>query len=321
MRDARANYILVGGFVLAMLAALVAVVALLTGRTGTADSYTTQLANVNGVKFGTKVTYEGFVVGQVDDIVPLRSDGRTSFRLMLGVREGWPIPEGSVARVASAGVLSAVTIDIKGGSSETMLPPGSSIPGGPTANIFAVMNDMAGEVAKLNQQGLLPLMATLNQRVDALGQVLEKQAPELMANLVTLTSDLAAKTPRITSDVQKMTGTLSTTVLNDANARHMADTIRNMAEMSAGLQDTRRHLDTVMASLDKTVVGNRGTVEAALKDLRYTLQAVARNIDSVTYNLEGTTRNFHEFSRQLRENPSVLLGGTKPGGDGPGGRR
>lgn len=320
MKDARTNYIVVGGFVLTMLVALVVTVALLTGRTGAVDSYVTELSNVTGVKVGTKVTYEGFVIGQVKQIQALRAEGRTNFRVTLAVQENWQIPQGSVARVAAPGVLAAPIVDIKGGSSEVMLAPGATIPGGPAANLFAVMNDMAGQVAKLNQDGLLPLMQTLNQQAATLGAVLEKQAPELMANLLAVTSDLAVKTPRITADVQKMTGTLSTQVVNEQNAERIAESLRNAAQLSAGLQDSRKKLDQVLTSLDKTVDGNRGNVEAALKDLRHTLQAVARNIDSVTYNLEGTSRNFHEFSRQLRENPSVLLGGNKPREDGPGRR-
>lgn len=320
MKDARTNYIAVGGFVLTMLVALVVTVALLTGRTGRIDTYVTQLDNVTGVKIGTKVTYEGFVIGQVKEIGASRAEGRTNFRVMLAVKENWPIPEGSVARVAAPGVLAAPTLDIKGGASERMLPPGSRIPAGPSANLLAMMNDMAGQVAKLNQEGLLPLMQTLNQQAATLGAALEKQAPELMANLLVVTSDLAAKTPRITADVQKMTGTLSARVLNEQNAERISESLRNVAQLSAGLQDSRRKLDSVLTSLDKTVDGNRGSVEASLKDLRHTLQAVARNIDSVTYNLEGTSRNFHEFSRQLRENPGVLLGGNRAREDGPGRR-
>lgn len=320
MKDVRINYVVVGGFVVTMLAALLVVVALLTGRTGATDSYVTHLNNVQGVKFGTKVTYEGFVVGQVEDIVPLRADGRTSFRLVLAVRRNWPIPEGSVARVAASGILAAMTVDIKGGASERMLEPGSQIPGGPAANIFATMNEMAGQVAVLNQQGLLPLLANINQRVDSLGSILEKQAPDLLANLVAISSDLAAKTPRITADVQKMTGTLSTQVVTEANAARVAQTLDNLAELSAGLKDSRAKVDAVLTTLDGTVQKSGPAVEASLKDLRYILQSVARNIDSITYNLETTSRNFNEFSRQLRENPGVLIGGTKARDDGSGRR-
>ncbi len=320
MKDVRANYVWVGGFVLAMLVMLVGAVAMLTGRTGQFDTYTTQLDNVNGVKFGTKVTYEGFVVGQVEDITPLRDQGRTSFVLRLAVREGWPIPEGSVVRVTAPGILAAITVDIRGGQSQTIVTPGTRLAGGGAANIFAVMNDVAAEVSQLNQQGLMPLMATLNQRVDSLGAMLEKQAPELLANLTTLSADLALKTPRITQDVQKMTSTLSGKVVTDQNAQYIGDTLRNVTVLTGNLEDSRKKVDAVLVALDKTIDGNRANVDQSLKDLRYTLQTVARNIDSLTYNLEGTSRNFHEFSRQLRDDPSVLIGGNKPREDGPGRR-
>lgn len=309
MRDARLNYIVVGAFVLAMLVALVATVAVLTGRTGNTDAYYTHLPNVSGLKYGTKVTYEGFPVGQVDEIEPLRSQGKTSFRVKLVVNHGWLIPLDSTARVAASGLLAAVAVDIKGGASDDFLAPGSEIPSGPAANIFAVMNDVAGQVTDLSQNALKPLLGTLNERIDVVGKLLEKQAPDILANLVA-----------VTSDVHRMTGTLSEKVVNDANARRITETLDNMTVLSRGLSDSRHKVDAVLASLDKVVAGNRDTVDQSLKDLRHTLQTVARNIDSVTYNLDGTTRNLNEFSRQLRENPGVLLGGTKRGEDGPGRR-
>lgn len=316
MRDARTNYVIVGSFVLAMLAALVVTVALLTGRTGSADTYFTELGHVGGIKFGSKVTYDGFVVGTVEDIEPVRVEGKTRFKVKLAVKEGWPVPEGSVARITAPGILAAVVVDIKGTTSDTLLKPGSAIPGAPAANIFAVMNDMSAQVTKLNQDGLLPLMATLNQQVATLGGVLEKQAPELLANLALISTDLAAKAPRITADVQKMTGTLANSVVNEQNAAQIGQSLKNVADLTAGLQDSRKKLDGIITTIDS----NKGNVDSSLKDLRHTLQAVARTIDSVTYNLEGTSRNVHEFSRQIRDNPGVLIGGTKGTGDGPGKR-
>jgi len=316
MRNVRINYAVVGAFVMAMLASLMGVIALLTGRTGATDDYYTHYANVTGVKYGTKVTFEGFVVGQVEEIDPLREEGKTSFQLRLSVKKGWPVPADSVARITSAGLLSAVIVDIKGGSSREMLKPGSEIAAGSSANLFAVMSDVAGQVTDLNQTALKPLLATLNAQMEKLGAALEKQAPELLSNLVAVSADLKQKTPRITADVERMTGTLSGQVFNDANARRMSETIENMALLSRGLEDSRHKMDGALTALDKVVVGNRDTLDASLKDLRYTLQTVARTIDSVTYNLEGTSRNFNEFSRQLRDNPGILLGGRRTE-DGP----
>ena len=316
MRDSRTNYIAVGAFVLCMLVALVVSVALLTGRTGALDVYTTRLANVTGIKYGSKVTYEGFVVGQVERIDGFQQEGRTWFRVTMGVRSGWAVPQGSVARITAPGILAAPTLDIKGGTSDALMAPGSEIPGGPAANIFATMNAMAGEIGKISDQGLLPLMATLNAQVEALGTILQKQAPDVLANLLTLSADLATKAPRITADVQKITTTLSSQVVNDANAAAISRSLVNTAELTAGLAATGKKLDNVIATIDD----NKGNIDQSLKDLRHTLQALARNIDSIAYNLEGTSRNVHEFSRQIRDNPSVLIGGTKAGEDGPGRR-
>ena len=318
MKDSRINYVVVGSFVLAMLVALVVVVVLLTGRTDATDAYYTRMDNVAGIKYGTKVSYEGFAIGQVEQIEPLRRhDGRTGFRVELSVLRSWQLPKDSVAIVAASGILAAVAVDIKGGSSPEMLKPGDDIIAGPTANIFSVMNDVAGQVADLNQNALKPLLSSLTQQVGAVGSLLQTHAPEMVSNMLAVTADLAAKTPRITGDLERMTGTLSSKVVTEANAEQIRQSIANVAQLSAGLQDSRRKIDTMLDSLDKTVAGNKDNIDQSLKDLRHTLQAVSRNIDSVTYNLDGTTRNLHEFSRQIRDNPAVLIGGTKGGSDAP----
>lgn len=305
MRDARVNYALVGGFVVIMLIALAVSIALLTGRTGATDTYYTQLSNVTGLRYGTIVTYEGFVIGQVEEITPVQGPERTLFQVRMEVREGWDIPKDSVARVAAAGLLAAVGLDIKAGTAPETLPPGSVIASGPQANIFAVMNEMAGQVSMLNQDALIPLLETLNKRADSLGQVLEDQAPEILAAVLA-----------ITADVKAMTGRMEANVVTETNTRRMGGTVEDMAALTAGLRDTRLRLDSVLVSMDKMVGGNREDVAAAVADLRYTMQTLARNIDSIAYNLEATTRNAHEFSRQIRDNPGVLIGGRR--GDAPG---
>lgn len=318
MKDTRINYALVGGFVLAMLVSLVVVVVVLTGRTGSTDAYYTRLNNVAGIKYGTKVTYEGFPVGQVENVAPIRDGNAMAFRLELSLTRGWAVPKDSLARVAASGLLAAVTLDIKGGTSTEMLPPGSDIPSGPAANIFAAMADVAGQITDLNQNALKPLMFSLTQQVGLLGGLLEKHAPDLLANLLAVSGDLAVKTPRITADVEKMTGVLAGKVVTESNAARIGETLSNVARLSTDLQDSRGKLDKVLVALDKSIAGNQDNIDQSLKDLRHTLQAVSRSIDSVTYNLDGTTRNLHEFSRQIRDNPGVLIGGNKRGEDGPG---
>lgn len=319
MRDSRANYTLVGGFVLAMLVALVLAIAFISGRTGSTDDYFATYDNVAGLKFGTKVLYEGFAIGQVADIEPNQDGGRTFFTVRLAVKSGWRIPDDSIARIAASGLLSALAIDIKGGASPTLLKAGSQIRSQQGGNLFAAMADIASEVTSLSQSGLRPLVESLNRTVASFGPVLEQKAPQLLDNLLSLSADLADKTPRISSNVEQMTSGM-TRVFSADNTRKIDDAIdnagrtaANLAELTGSLKSSKAKVDDVLASLDKMVAGNSDKVGQSLGDLRYSLQAVSRNIDSITYNLEGTARNMSEFSREIRDNPGLLLGGTKTG--------
>jgi len=329
MRDNRINYIVVGAFVLAMVGALVVSLALLAGRTGATDAYFTVYDNVSGVAVGTQVLYEGFKIGQVEDIEPLPRDGKTRFRVVLGVREGWRIPSDSVAQVAASGLLSAVAIDIRGGTSPQMLAPGAEVPAGASGNMFAVVTDVANEVSDLSQNALKPLLATLNQQLAAFGVILEDQAPELMAKLVAVATDLAAKTPAISENVQRFSHELTHTgqqlnkVLSDGNVRRIDDILEGLDRTTAGfarlagdLEGSRKLVDQVLVNLDGLIVENKPSVASSLRDLRHTMQTVAQSIDTVTGDLEGTTRNMNEFSRQIRQNPGVLLGGAAPSDEG-----
>lgn len=330
MRDNRINYVMVGTFVLAMGAALVVALALLTGRTGATDTFYTYYANVSGLKYGTKVLFEGYPIGQIEKITPVREEGKPRFRVTMSVEDGWQIPEDSKALVATSGLLAAVAIEIRSGKSDKVVPPGGVVEGGAAGNIFAVMTDVANEVSDLSQNSLKPLLATINRYVGNLGGVLEHQAPQLLDNLILVSRDLAEKTPRITSNVQDFSSDLTKTgdqinkILSDGNTEKLGQTLDNMnrfsgnlASLTQDLHSSRKQVDQLLANLNKTVESNQGKVGQSLDDLRYTLQTVSRSIDSVTRNLEGTTRNLNEFSREVRQNPGVLIGGTEKGETGP----
>ncbi|HIP79116.1 MAG TPA: MCE family protein [Kiloniellaceae bacterium] len=123
MRHQGLNYALVGGFVIAMLAAAVAAMIALSGGAGPRDHYTIVFDNVADVKFGTQVRYEGFPVGQVEAIEPVAENGAMAFHLDVSVQKGWVIPADSVARIHSSKFLAAKTVEITRGESPTSLSP------------------------------------------------------------------------------------------------------------------------------------------------------------------------------------------------------
>jgi phospholipid/cholesterol/gamma-HCH transport system substrate-binding protein len=63
------------------------------------------------------------------------------------------------------------------------------------------------------------------------------------------------------------------------------------------------------------VEDNQTDIRRSVANLRYITESVARDIDSINQNLDGTARNMFEFSRQIRQNPGLLLGGSRPRDD------
>ncbi len=301
MYKQRLNYVIVGAFVTAMLAAGILSVALLAGRTGAVDSYFIVFDNVADVKFGTQVRYEGYPVGQVDDIAPVEHGGGMRFRVNVSVQHGWRIPDDSVARVGSSSFLAAKTIDIAAGQSEAAVAPGGEIPGAPAADIFATINATAAEISDLNRRNIRPLVETLH----SLAETVEADAPRI-------TQQVTAFTERLNASVEPLQDLLAPQNVEAVrhSVRNMEETTANLAAISGDLSDTLAKVDNVAGNLDRLVEDNQASVDQSLKDVRYTLSSIAATVDSVVHNLEGTARNMNEFSRLIRRNPGLLLDGT-----------
>ncbi len=325
MKDNKINYVAVGGFVIAMLVGLLVSIALLTGRTGATDSYFAVYNNVTGVKFGTQVLYEGYPIGQVETVTPTPKEGKMMFRVDFGVTRGWRIPADSVAQIAAPGLLSAITISIHAGTDKTALEPGDRIASREAANIFAVMSSVAGDISVLAEENIKPLLKTLNRTVGTFGNLVEGDVSVMIRELSVLFSDIAERIPKIANNVDEFSRSMNDSsrqlgmLLKPENRKKLENMIANMdtaasnfVMLSNDLKETRGKLDELLAATNKVVINNEKNVGASVADLRRIVDSVARNIDSLNQNMEGTARNMYEFSRQIRQNPGLLLGGTPP---------
>jgi phospholipid/cholesterol/gamma-HCH transport system substrate-binding protein len=295
MRDDRRSYILVGAFVVAMVAALVVWLAALSGRGFAAHRYSVVYANVLGLAEGTQVLYEGFPVGQITGIEPIEREGGRAFRVELGIRRDWKLPEDSVAAVAAPGLLSAVVIDIQGGSSPTLLEPGAELRGMEAASVFTAVSDVASQLNDLAENSVKPLLKSLGEGT-----------PEIVSNVETFTRALNVTLERIDA------------LLSPANVAKIDRILSNLETTSSGfaavsgdLGRTRAEIDQLLRTVDHLLDRNQGEIGHAISDLHDSLEAVARHIDAISLNLEQSTRNLAEFSRQIRENPGVLVRGRE----------
>ena len=102
MKRDNVNYLWVGSFVLLMAVVLLYALYRITGQSGQGDVYYTRFPNVAGIKTGTVVTYEGFEVGNVVQLEPVVSEGRTAFRVTLNLRKPLKMPSDRRAGSATA---------------------------------------------------------------------------------------------------------------------------------------------------------------------------------------------------------------------------
>jgi phospholipid/cholesterol/gamma-HCH transport system substrate-binding protein len=267
----------------------------LSGRTGATDGYHIVYANVLGLKTGGEILYEGFPVGHIEDISPVEREGRLSYRLDVSVKRDWPIPEDSVADVTAAGLLSAYVIDIQAGESQTLLEPGSEIEGQEAQAMLSAVNAVADEVLKVIEESVRPMLASFAEG-----------APGIVDNVDQFTAELNQTVDQINA------------ILSPVNVERVGQILQNLdsatgefSTLIEGLGETRQLVGGLITKLDALLEEDQGELSVAIRDLRHTLAAISRRIDSITSDLESTTRNLNEFSRQLRENPGVLVRGRE----------
>lgn len=307
MRRDNINYLAVGSLVMLAFVLLLYMLYRLTGGVDENDAYIIYYPNVGGLSEGTPVTYEGYKIGSVNSIQPERTEQQTRYRVELHVREDWRIPRDSLARIYSEGLLAQTVINIEEGISADYLQPGEELRGVLGSDIFAAMNDVASNVNRLLQQDVRPLIDNLNSRLSHLGEQVDERLPAILDGLQSLVDTLqraAGSLPRILND---STETKLTRVV--ANSEAISD---NLLQLSRELRETRKATDSLLEHSNATLDENREDIRRAVTALRVSLEELSANTESILHNLEGTSRNMQEFSRQIRQNPALLLSGKPP---------
>ncbi len=325
MKRDNVNYLLVGAFVVAMIAAFTVLMIAVTGRSGPSDRYIVYYDNVAGLKFGTGVFYEGYKVGQVETLTPESAATGMRYKLELSISPGWKIPNDSVARVAASGLISAVTIDISEGQSATLLKPGETITGEGQTDLFSVLNQAAGDFRALSRDGIMPVMKTLNERIGEVANEIvafrrdeltplmtmlhQRLDKDILARGVTLLDHLDASARGLQVMLGEGNQTRVTSILT-----HADDVVVNLNELVTRIETTRTQMNSVLGSLGALVDNNSDEVNAAMastqssvQELDLALKNVNQHLETILHDVEGSSRNMNEFARSIRDNPARLL--------------
>ncbi len=321
MRRENINYFVVGCFVLALGGGFVYVMLRLAGSAAPADQYHIHYRNVAGLKFGTPVYYEGYQVGQVEKIQPDHSQDHIRYLITVSIIKGWPIPEDSVARILSSGLLSAKSIDIHEGQSRQRLLAGGEIPGQPAINVMDSLSSAADSFREL-AHNIQPLVKSLESQftnlVDQLTGVTNGSVRPLLNSIQKRVEspETFAKLDHLLEQLNQSAASLQV-LLGKENQHHVTNFLAGMSDVAGNLnglvsriEETRVQMNQVLRQLDGLARDNRPALKASIRSLHRSLEVVSQHIDAITHNLEGSMRNMNEFSRELRENPGLLIRGS-----------
>jgi len=295
MRRDTVNYTLVGAVVLAALVLLLVGLALITGRSGATTGYVVHYRNVTGLRYGAPVFYQGFRVGEVSGVKPERSAEGTRYKIELAIRRDWPIPKDSLAQLQSTGLLADVSVGSREGTSKEMLPAGGELAGQESTDIFAAMNELAGQISELTRTQISPLIRTLSQRVDSITSAIDKSTPEVMEQ----TRALLARLNNASDSLND--------VLKPENRAAVSAILGEVSKLSTELRKTRETLDSALGELAAIAKENRPDVRRSVQDLSSVLEALSTRMDVITHHLESSSRNLDEFSREIRKHPNRLI--------------
>ncbi len=322
MTGMRGTYMGVGLFVILAIVGVMIVIVNLSGWTANKDRYVTAFRNVSGIDAGTSVLYEGYPIGQVVAVEPLAADqaqdlglsaGRLWFRVELDVERNWPIPIDAIANIASSGFLSRPSVSISeplrskptdAAEKTPLLSTGDFIPGEDRVGIFQQAAALAGSLESLVATARATLDERLNPTLDeARGLVhdLRDDAGPIMDN----TAEVIVSIERTVEDLRGFVG---------PEARQQIQ--QTLVNLEASAADTRRltgSLNQTARRVDALVARNSGSIDDSVRNLRFVLNALSRDINSINRNLESAARNFNEFSRRIRQNPGLLLRGSRTG--------
>lgn len=302
MKRDHVNYFLVGLVTLVAIVLLLASLWVITGRSGATDRYTVYYRNVTGLGFGTVVFYQGYRLGQVDQITPEQNQDGTRFKVEFTVSKGWRIPKDSTAALMSSGLLADMFIGIREGESELLLEPGTEIAGQEGGDIFGAVAELAGEVTDLTRLKLTPLVDRLSKSLDAVSGKIETGGPALVDDALKLLQQLNAGAESLNLVLGRENRSAIGSMLGNADGA-----AKNLRDITSDLRGTGGKLDELATGLAAAFKENRPEFDQAMGDLRVTLAALAQRIDAITYNLDSASRHVDEFTRELRKQPNRLL--------------
>ena len=267
LMETRSNNVLVGGVVLALLAATVGFLIWIMNFSG-GDAQRFDIffkTSVDGLAKGSAVTFSGVPSGKVEDI-KLMPDSPEFVRVRITVDSDTPILQGTTATIAGVGFTGVSQINLDGAVKGA---PPIADPGPFGVPVIPTKPGALGELLSSAPQ-LLERLTTLTERLtDTLSPANQQSIQGILANVNRLSGALADRGPEISA-------TLAETRIAVQQAGAAAEQIGKLAGTTNDLLD--RDGRPLMANLNKAVASaqrSMETLDAAVQEARPGLKGLS----------------------------------------------
>jgi phospholipid/cholesterol/gamma-HCH transport system substrate-binding protein len=306
--ETRSNHILVGGVVLAMIAAVLAFIIWLSQVSGEErkeyDIFFRQA--VDGLARGSAVSFSGVPVGTVE-IIQLEPRTPEFVRVRIAIRRDTPVLQGTTATIAGVGFTGVSQISLEGaarGAPAITQPGPYGVPVIPTRpGGFAAILNSAPE--------LLNRVSTLTERVtQLLSDRNQDTISDILSNTEKASRAFADRSPEIAATVVE-----ARTAIRQAG--DAAERFGRVAESSNRLLDQEgqslvRDLRATIRSAQATV----GTLDATIGEARPGVQALTKQtipeVGQLVRDLRETTDALRSITTRIdQEGATSILGAPK----------
>lgn len=301
--ETRSNHVLVGGIVLAMIAALLMFAVWMSSLASTEDKrYDIFFSQaVDGLAKGSPVAFQGVPVGQIE-LIALEPNRPDVVRVRIAIDEVTPVLQGTAATVQSIGFtgVSQVALDgsVRGRPPITKLgaygvPVIPAKPGG-FAALLSSAPELLDRVSTLTER----LSVTLNDRnQESIAGILENfedisrslaaRSPEIAATLVE-TREAVRQAALAAEQIGQLANSTDGLLQRDGRAltSDARQAVANLKQTAAVAENSVRNLDAAITdarpglqALSKQTIPEVGLLVGDLRDTASALSSVSQRLD------------------------------------------
>lgn len=270
----------------------------LFNRTNTFYAY---YENVSGIQNSSPIIIRGINAGLVTGI-KFRPDMNNSVEVRFDVKSAYKIPDNSIVKLFSNGIIGGKALEIVLGDSQNYLPDGATIKSESESSLL----EIAGSEIDVIKNQLYGIMNELDLTLKNVNGILGDNKERIAGTMEGLEKGAQAfgskgeDLKQIIDNINKVTRALSD------NSGKMGSAITNLETISGDLAEadlgaTVRKLNETVSGLNEVLVAvnaSEGTAGMLLKDkaLYESLTQASENLASLLENLQANPKRYVHFS-------------------------